>query len=75
MKTVSDLNTSDKSDLHQVNKGIPPPRRHQVRYHGVYAPNSRFQVVVKRMTLAGEEALRRQQSARRRVAWVLWGEL
>ena len=54
---------------------IPPPRRHQVRYHGVYAPNSRFQAVVKRMTFAGEEALRRQQRARRRVYWVLWAEL
>jgi hypothetical protein len=54
---------------------IPPPRRHQVRYHGVYAPNSRFQAVVKRMTLAGEEALRRQQRVRRRVYWVLWAEL
>ena len=50
---------------------IPPPRKHQLRYHGVYAPNSRFQTVVKRMTAEGERALRESERRRRRTYWVL----
>ena len=54
---------------------IPPPRKHQLRYHGVYAPNSRFQAVVKRMTAEGERALRDAARRRRHTYWVLWSEL
>ena len=36
---------------------IPSPRKHQTRYHGVYAPHSGFQAVVKRMTAQSERAL------------------
>ena len=54
---------------------IPPPRKHQLRYYGVYAPNSRFQVVVKQMTAEGERALRESERRRRRTYWVLWSEL
>lgn len=54
---------------------IPPPRKHQLRYHGVYAPSSRFQVAVKRMTAEGERSLYAQERERRHVYWVLWAEL
>ena len=54
---------------------IPPPRKHQLRYHGIYAPNSRFQAVVKRMTAEGERALRDAARRRRHTYWVLWAEL
>ena len=29
---------------------VPPPRKHQVRYHGVYAPRSRLFAAVRQMT-------------------------
>ena len=54
---------------------IPPPRKHQTRYHGVYAPNSRFQSVVKRLTALGERAFQDESRHRRHVYWVLWAEL
>ena len=54
---------------------IPPPRKHQTRYHGVYAPNSRFQSVVKRLTALGERAFQDESRQRRHVYWVLWSEL
>ncbi len=54
---------------------IPPPRKHQARYHVVYAPNSRFQAVVKRMTAQSERALHTLARERRRTYWVLWAEL
>ena len=54
---------------------IPPPRKHQTRYHVVYAPNSRFQAVVKRMTAQSERALHTLARERRHTYWVLWAEL
>ena len=54
---------------------IPPPKRHQVRYHGAYAPNSRLQQAVKRLTVLAERALLKRERERRRVYWVLWAEL
>ncbi len=54
---------------------VPPPRKHQLRYHGVYAPNSRFQAAVKRLTAEGERALRESERRRRQTYWVLWSEL
>ena len=50
---------------------ILPPRKHQLRYHGVYAPKSRFQKVAKRMTAEGERALRESARCRQRTYWVL----
>ena len=54
---------------------IPPPRKHQTRYHGIYAPNSRFQGVVKRLTAEGERAFQDQARELRYTYWVLWAEL
>ena len=54
---------------------IPPPRKHQTRYHGVYAPHSRFQRAIKHMTTRFEQALSHQARQRRHVYWVLWAEL
>ena len=54
---------------------IPPPRKHQTRYHGVYAPNSRFQCAVKRMTAKDERLFKDETRARRHTYWVLWSEL
>ena len=54
---------------------IPPPLEHQLRSHGVYAPNSRFQAVVKRITAQSESALHRSARERCRTYWVLWAAL
>ena len=54
---------------------IPPPRKHQTRYHGIYAPNSRFQSAVKRLTALSERGFHEEARERRYVYWVLWAEL
>jgi hypothetical protein len=54
---------------------VPPPRKHQTRYHGVYAPNSRFQNAVKRLTTLSERGFREEARERQHVYWVLWAEL
>ena len=41
----------------------------------MYAPNSRFQAVVKRMTAQSERTLHRLARERRHSYWVLWAEL
>ena len=41
----------------------------------MYAPSSRFQGVVKRLTAEGERAFQDQARERRYTYWVLWAEL
>ena len=54
---------------------IPPPRKHQTRYHGIYAPSSRFQDVVKRLTALSERGFQLEKRNRRYVYWFLWAQL
>ena len=54
--------------LVEINKPKDP-------YHGVYAPNSRFQGVVKRLTAEGERAFQDEARERRYTYWVMWAEL
>ena len=54
---------------------IPPPRKHQLRYHGVYAPNSRLHKSVRCLTAEGERESRVKQRRLRHVYWVLWATL
>ncbi len=54
---------------------IPPPRKHQIRYHGVYAPNSRLHKAVRRLTAEGEQKRNVVQRRLRHTYWVLWASL
>ena len=54
---------------------VPPPRKHQVRYHGVYAPRSRLFAAVRQMTQHGDQHIAAQTQRRRKQYWMLWVEL
>ena len=45
--------------LERLTSLIPPPRQNQIRYHGIFAPNSRFreQIVPKPQEVCDETAL------------------
>ena len=50
---------------------IPPPRKHQLSNHGVYAPNSRLHKAVRRLTVEGEVKRNVVQRRLRHTNWVL----
>ena len=54
---------------------VPPPRKHQLRYHGVFAPRSKLFQAVRQMTVKSEECFAEQKKRRRNRYWILWAEL
>ena len=54
---------------------VPPPKKHQLRYHGVFAPRSRLFQAVRKMTHKSEQRFKEQKKQRRKRYWILWIEL
>jgi hypothetical protein len=65
---------------------VPPPRQHQVRFHGVFAPHAKHRGAVKQLVPVPEQAARpvgtrqpsspvREEQPRHRTYRLLWAEL
>mgnify|MGYP003998223183 FL=1 len=54
---------------------IPMPRKNLTRYHGVFAPRSRFKHVVNARSKRDHDRFVRVQRHKRRVYYTMWAEL